>query len=77
MASTHLQDQPDRWAVAADEQHIEALFNSPRFVNPCWMNYLKRKRPAALATYLRLFAADGGRLGQKSQRFLSIHEEPH
>lgn len=68
--SSHLQDHPDRWAAATDEEHVQALFNPAQFVNPCWMSYLKRERPAALATYLRLFAADGGRLGPPARRFL-------
>lgn len=66
----HLQSQPERWAGATDEQLIQALFQPVRFVSPCWMAWLKRERPAALATYLRLFAAGGGRLGTEAQRFL-------
>ena len=69
--TTHLQNSPVKWATATDEQIIQALFQPARFVNPFWMNYLQRERPAALATYLRLFAASGGRLGTPAVRFLT------
>ncbi len=68
--TTHLQGRPNDWAAASDEQIIQALFEPVRFVDPCWMAYLKRRRPAALAAYLRMFAAGGGRLGAPAQQFL-------
>ena len=68
--SEQLQNQPEQWAEATDEQIIHALLQPVRFVNPCWMAWLRRERPAALASYLRLFAAGGGHLGRPAQRFL-------
>jgi hypothetical protein len=70
---THLQDQPDQWQHSTDEQIIHALFQPVRFVCPSWMAYLKRSRPSALATYLRLFSEGGERFGPPAQRFLKTH----
>ena len=69
--TTHLQNRPDDWPSATDEEIIHALFHpTDAFVNPRWMNYLERDRPQALTTYLRLLAAGGGRLGPPARRFL-------
>lgn len=68
---SHLQDQPDLWESATDEQLIEAVFKPPPgFVNPTWMAFLQRERPKALATYLRMFHAQGGYQSPIARRFL-------
>lgn len=76
MTSTHPQNQPDTWTLLTDEQIVQALLQPVQFVNPCWMAYLKRDRPAALSAYLRLHAAQGGTLGPPARRFLStVHDD--
>jgi hypothetical protein len=72
MNDTHLQSQFQlNWENASDEEIVSALFQPVRFVNPCWINYLKRNRPTALKTYLRIRAASGGYLGRPALEFLA------
>jgi hypothetical protein len=72
MNDTHLQKQTQaEWEQASDEQIVAALFQPVRFVDPCWMNYIKRDRPQALRAYLRMHAAQGGYLGRPARMFLN------
>jgi hypothetical protein len=67
----HLQSQQQAdWEAASDEEIVVALFQPVRFVNPCWMNYLKKNRPGPLAAYLQMHASQGGYLGSPARRFL-------
>ncbi len=68
---SHLQDRPDDWATASQEETIQALFQAPRFINPFWMAFLRRERPGVLAKQLKLHAAGGGHLGQPARRLLA------
>lgn len=67
----HLQDLTEKeWKEATDEQLIQALFTIPNFVDPFFINYVKRDRPAAMRQYLVMHSANGGHMGKYANDFL-------
>lgn len=67
--TTHIQNRPDDWTTATDEEHIAGLLEPKRFVDPFWMAYLKTSRPHCLTTYLNIHEARGGVVGSPADEF--------
>lgn len=49
----HLQNSPEYWQVATDEEHLEAMQIEVNRINPRWMQYLQTKRPHLVKQHLQ------------------------
>lgn len=70
---SHLSCRPDDWESATDEEIITALGTRQGLVNPFFLAYCKRARPAAVCRYLALHEELGGHVGLPARRFLRKH----
>lgn len=66
----HLQERPDEWASATDEEWVAALLDRQPFVDPRFMNYAQGHRPHCLRRSLLLHQDMGGYLGAPARRWL-------
>lgn len=52
-SSYHLQNNPEWWESATDDEHLEAMTIEVTRVNQYWMSYLQRRRPHLVAQHLK------------------------
>lgn len=66
----HLQERPDDWLTATDEEWTAALLDHPTLIDPRFMAHAERCRPHCLRRALLLHADTGGYLGAPARRWL-------
>lgn len=66
----HLQDRPDDWIDASDEEIVDALMNRQPFVDPRFMAYIQRSRPHCLRRSILLHEQMGGYVSPIARRWL-------
>lgn len=66
----HLQDRPNDWPTATDEEWTKALMKVPAFIDPFFMAYAQRHRPHCLRRAILLHQDLGGFVGRPAQRWL-------
>jgi hypothetical protein len=66
----HLQDRPLDWEQATDAEHLEALLDRQRLLNPFWMDWIKRQRPQVLTRSLLKHERNGGYLSPPARKWL-------
>lgn len=50
--ANHIQNRPESWATATDEEHLEGMRTEVTRVNPQWNAYLEKYRPKLLKRFL-------------------------
>jgi hypothetical protein len=66
----HLQERPDDWLDATDQEWVDALLDRPPFIDPLFMAHAQRARPHCLRRALLLHRDTGGYLGAPARRWL-------
>jgi len=68
--SEHLQNRPNDWASATDDEWTAALLDTPPLICPFFMSYAQNHRPQCLRRALLLHKDTGGYLGAPARRWL-------